>query len=161
LDSEQHVYQATGAPRYHTYSWRWSLRGAPRTKSEEISWGISTNHTYLAPHDLWRVSAPGATVLATGDSFLTSRLRSMAKAGLFIVRSCSPWLGMAVSRRACTPTFSSAKRSSGLTKPIICHPPKISPWPYPYDAAFMVRHDLENFTNEIAAIAAYSAGRID
>src|SRR2546428_9938224 len=32
--------------------------------------------------------------------------------------------------------------------------PKLSPWPYPYDAAFMVRHDLENFTNEIAQIEA-------
>src|SRR4029077_9755841 len=35
--------------------------------------------------------------------------------------------------------------------------PRLSPWPYPYDAAFIVRHDLENFTNEIAVINA-SAG---
>ena len=32
--------------------------------------------------------------------------------------------------------------------------PKLSPWPYPYDAAFMIRHDLENFTNEMAAVQA-------
>src|SRR6185369_765942 len=32
--------------------------------------------------------------------------------------------------------------------------PKLSPWPYPYNAAVMVRHDLENFQNEIAAIEA-------
>ncbi len=30
--------------------------------------------------------------------------------------------------------------------------PKLSPWPYQYDAAFMVRHDLENYTNEVANI---------
>ena len=38
--------------------------------------------------------------------------------------------------------------------------PKLSPWPYQYDAAFMVRHDLENFTNEIAAIEASAQSRI-
>ena len=32
--------------------------------------------------------------------------------------------------------------------------PKVSPWPYQYDAAFMVRHDLEDFTNEVAGIEA-------
>ena len=32
--------------------------------------------------------------------------------------------------------------------------PKVSPWPYAYDAAFVLRRDLENFTNEIAAVAA-------
>jgi hypothetical protein len=31
---------------------------------------------------------------------------------------------------------------------------KLSPWPYPYDAALMVRHDLEDFANEIAGIEA-------
>ena len=31
---------------------------------------------------------------------------------------------------------------------------KLSPWPYPYDAAFMVRHDLENFQDEISNVAA-------
>ena len=32
--------------------------------------------------------------------------------------------------------------------------PKVSPWPYAYDAAFMVRHDLENYTNEMARVSA-------
>ena len=35
--------------------------------------------------------------------------------------------------------------------------PKLSPWPYAYNAAFVVRRDLENFTNEIAAVAASAA----
>src|SRR5262249_32399482 len=39
------------------------------SKSEEISWGISPDHNYLAPHDLWRVFPVTATVLAGGDSF--------------------------------------------------------------------------------------------
>src|SRR5205085_6270976 len=32
--------------------------------------------------------------------------------------------------------------------------PKLSPWPFPYDAALTVRHDLEDFQNEIAGIEA-------
>ena len=30
---------------------------------------------------------------------------------------------------------------------------KMSPWPYPYDAAFMMRHDLEDYADEIAHVA--------
>jgi len=30
---------------------------------------------------------------------------------------------------------------------------KLSPWPYQYDAAFMVRHDLENYVSEIAHVS--------
>src|SRR5207302_617868 len=32
--------------------------------------------------------------------------------------------------------------------------PKLSPWPYQYDAAFMVRHDLEDFDAEVSHIEA-------
>src|SRR5258708_11804282 len=39
------------------------------SKPEEISWGISPNHTYLAPHDLWRGFAPRAPPLATPGRF--------------------------------------------------------------------------------------------
>ena len=35
----------------------------------------------------------------------------------------------------------------------LAHPGgQVSPWPYQYDAAFMVRHDLENYTNLVANI---------
>src|SRR5262249_34699699 len=31
--------------------------------------------------------------------------------------------------------------------------PKLSPWPFPFDSAFIMRHDLEDFSDEIAAIS--------
>jgi hypothetical protein len=43
-------------------------------------------------------------------------------------------------RRAIEWAFESARR------PVA----KLSPWRYPHDAAFMVRHDLENFDREVA-----------
>ena len=44
-----------------------------------------------------------------------------------------------VFRRAIEWAFQSAQR------PVV----KVSPWPYQYNAAFMVRHDLENYANEV------------
>jgi hypothetical protein len=123
-------------------------------KAEEISWGISPAHSYLAPHDLWRVSSPGATVLATGDSFPYLTIKKYGKGWFIYCAQLQPLVGhggfapgmyaYVFFRKA----IEWAYEASNL--PI----PKISPWPYPYDAALMVRHDLENFTNEIAAIAA-------
>src|SRR4051812_16999046 len=36
--------------------------------SEEIPWGISPSHPFLAPHDVWQVTSAGATTLAQGDT---------------------------------------------------------------------------------------------
>jgi VCBS repeat-containing protein len=124
------------------------------TKSEEISWGISPSHSYQGPHDLWRVSAPGSIVLATGDSFPYVTIKQYGKGWFIYCAQLQPLVGhggfapgmyaYVFFRKA----IEWAYEASNL--PI----PKISPWPYPFDAAFMVRHDLENFTNEIAAVAA-------
>src|SRR6185369_17128798 len=32
--------------------------------------------------------------------------------------------------------------------------PKVSPWPYAYNAAFMVRHDLEDYADQVTGIEA-------
>ena len=45
-----------------------------------------------------------------------------------------------IFRRAIEWAFESAQQ------PVV----RLSPWPYQYDAAFMVRHDLENYVSEIA-----------
>src|SRR5436190_4853682 len=39
------------------------------TSAEEIPWGISPSHPFLAPHDLWQVQATNGVVLAQGDAF--------------------------------------------------------------------------------------------
>ena len=126
--------------------------------SEEISWGISPSHPFLAPHDLWKVQVDsGAVVVTTGDSYPFLVVKPFGK-GYFIYHAAlQPLIGHGgwapgmyaymIFRRAIEWAFESANL------PI----PKLSPWPYPYDAALMVRHDMENYTNAIAAIEA-SAG---
>src|ERR1051325_12233073 len=124
------------------------------SRSEEISWGISPNHNFLAPHDVWRVASSGATVLATGDSLPYLLVKKYGKGWFIYCAQLQPLVGHGgvapgmyadvVFRRAIEWAF----EANFLAVP------KLSPWPYEYDAAFMVRHDLENFTNEVAAVAA-------
>jgi hypothetical protein len=124
------------------------------SSSDEISWGTSPSHPFMAAHDVWQVIATDATVLMAGEvsPFLT--IKPYGK-GYFIYESAfQPLLGHGgfapgmyaylILRRSIEWAFASA------SIPV----PKLSPWPYQYDAAFMVRHDLENFTNEIANIEA-------
>jgi hypothetical protein len=124
------------------------------TSADEIPWGISPSHPFLAPHDLWRVQASDATVLAQGDSSPYLCVKQYGKGYFIYYAGFQPLIGHSgfapgmyaytIIRKSIEWAFESANL------PI----PKLSPWPYQYDAAMMVRHDLENFTNEIAAIEA-------
>jgi len=124
------------------------------SSAEEISWGISPSHPFLAPHDVWQVEAGDATVIASGGAYPFLLVKPFGK-GYFIYHAAfQPLIGHGgfgpgmyaymIFRRAIEWAFESA------SLPV----PKLSPWPYEYDAAFMVRHDIENFTNEIAAVEA-------
>ena len=99
-------------------------------------------------------AASNATVLAAGDNYPFLVVKPFGK-GYFIYHAAfQPLLGHGgfapgmyaymIFRRAIEWAFQSANL------PV----PKLSPWPYPYDAAFMIRHDLENYTNEMANIQA-------
>ncbi|HRT58357.1 MAG TPA: hypothetical protein P5038_17160, partial [Candidatus Paceibacterota bacterium] len=125
--------------------------------SEEIVWGVSPSHPFIAPHDIWRVQTNGATVLgrASSSGLPPSLLVRPYGKGCFIYYApMQPLIGHGgfaptlysylIFRRAIEWAFETARM------PI----PKVSPWPYQYDAAFMVRHDLENYTNLIANIEA-------
>lgn len=124
------------------------------SSSEEIPWGISPSHPFLAPHDIWQVQAADATVLAQGDVYPFLTIKPYGKGYFIYCAAFQPLIGHSgfapsmyayvIFRRAIEWAFESANL------PVL----KLSPWPYQYDAAFMVRHDLENFTNEIAAIEA-------
>jgi VCBS repeat-containing protein len=127
------------------------------SSAEEIPWGVSPDHNFLAPHDLWQVQVSNATVLAQADAFPYLTIKPYGK-GYFIYHAgFQPLVGhggfapgmyaYVIFRRAIEWAFESAKL------PV----PKLSPWPYQYDAAFMLRHDLENFTNEIASIETSAA----
>ena len=134
------------------------------TYAEEISWGTCANsRDYSGPHPIWSASASAAQVLATGDDYVLPYITvNPYGSGYFIYDAAlQPLLahggngpGMyayLIFRRAIEWAFESAQR------PVV----KLSPWPYSYDAAFMVRHDLENFVGEISNIsgsAQYEAG---
>lgn len=122
------------------------------SSSEEIPWGISPDHPFLAPHDVWRVTATDATVLAQGDTSPFLTIKQYGKGYFIYCAAFQPLMGHSgfapstyayvIFRRAIEWAFES------FNMPV----PRISPWPYQYEAALMVRHDLENFTNEVAAI---------
>jgi len=124
------------------------------SSSEEIPWGISPSHPFLAPHDIWQVQAGDATVLAQGDATPFLTVKPYGKGYFIYCASFQPLIGHSgfapgmyayvIFKRAIEWAF----EASNLPLP------KLSPWPYQYDAAFMIRHDLENFTNEIAVIDA-------
>lgn len=124
------------------------------SSSDEIPWGISPSHPFLAPHDIWQVQAADATVLAQGDAYPFLTVKPYGNGYFIYCSAFQPLIGHSgfapsmyayvILRRAIEWAFESANL------PL----PKLSPWPYQYDAALMVRHDLENFTNEIAAIEA-------
>ena len=122
--------------------------------SEEIPWGISPGHPFLAPHDIWRVRATTATVLANGDATPFLTIKPYGKGYFIYCAAFQPLVGHSgfapgmyayvIVRRAIEWAFESSQL------PVT----RLSPWPYQYDAAWMIRHDLENFTNEIAALEA-------
>ena len=127
------------------------------TYSEEINWGISPNHPFQGPHDLWQVQPSDATVLAWGDSYPYLVVKPYGKGYFIYDAAMQPLVGhggfapgmysYAILRKSIEWAFESAKL------PV----PKLSPWPFAYDAALMVRHDLEDFQSEIADVEA-SAG---
>ncbi len=120
--------------------------------SEEISWGTDPTHSYMAPHDVWQVNAGAATVLAAGDNYPYITINQYGKGYVIYDAAFQPVIGHGgfapgmyaymIFRRSVEWAFQSANL------PV----PKLSPWPYQYDAAFMERHDLENYTNEIEQI---------
>ena len=120
--------------------------------SEEISWGYSPSHVFLAPHDVWQVQAGGATVLAHGDTYPYLLIKQYGKGYFIYDAAFEPLVGHGgfapgmymymIFRRSIEWAFES------VNLPVL----KLSPWPYKYDSAFMVRHDLENFGNEIADV---------
>ncbi|MGD0263071.1 MAG: Ig-like domain-containing protein, partial [Verrucomicrobiota bacterium] len=129
------------------------------TYADEINWGTCANgRTNYGPHPIWEVSATTATTLARGDyacpnpscPYITV---NPCGSGWFIYDAAMQPLvchggngpGMysyLIFRRAIEWAFQSAQQ------PVV----RLSPWPYRYDAAYMVRHDLENYVGEIANV---------
>ncbi|HVV72924.1 MAG TPA: Ig-like domain-containing protein, partial [Verrucomicrobiae bacterium] len=127
---------------------RWRMPNA----ADEISSGVSPNHSLTSDHLLWEVVPSDATVLAQGDSTPYLLVKAYGK-GVFIYDAATqPLMGhggwapsmysYVIFRRAIEWAFELNKL------PV----PKLSPWPYAYNAVMNVRHDFENWSNAITAI---------
>ena len=133
------------------------------SSSDEISWPVYTRFSGEdpdatdpgLPHMVWQVQANGATVIAQGDGNAPYLLVKPYGKGYFIYDAAmQPLLGhggwapgmyaYSILRNAIQWAFQSA----GL--PVV----KSSPWPYPYNAAVMFRHDMEAIPTNIISIEA-------
>jgi uncharacterized repeat protein (TIGR02543 family) len=131
--------------------------------SEDISWGVSPEHLHQAYHYLWQVTVGDATEI-TSTSHSPYLLTKAYGQGRFIYDAgLQPLVGhgghapgmyaYSIFRNAIAWAFEVA------SLPLM----RVSPWPYAYNAAYMVRHDLENsqwaITNiEESAQAEHSVG---
>ena len=123
--------------------------------AEQISWGTAGGQIHVA-HFVWQVNAADAEVIANGkmDSEDVPLLATkICGEGRFIYHGAlQPLIGhggydngmysYVIYRRAIEWAFEAAD------VPIV----KLSPWRYPYDAAFVVRHDFENTPSLILSI---------
>ncbi len=125
----------------------------PQT-SEEINWGIDPYHNFSYPHDAWEIQASDATVLATGDLYPYYTVKQYGKGYFIYAASFNPLV--------CTGGFGPGANVYLIFRHAIewafqnsnLPVPRLSPWPYQYDAAFIMRHDLENFPDHITNIEA-------
>ena len=125
--------------------------------SEDISWGTSPHPGSQAEietyHYIWQVTPGNATVIATGDGTLPYITTTPYGQGQFIYDAAmQPLMGFGgfspgmyaygIFRNAIQWAFQSANIPLA----------KVSPWPYQYNAAYMVRHDLEDYQSDISEI---------
>jgi hypothetical protein len=129
----------------------WQLPSA----ADEISWPESV-HVANPPtsllHPQWQVQPAGASVLAQGDAYPYLLIKSYGKGYFIYLSAMQPMIahggwapGMysyVIIRNAIQEAFAAAQM------PI----PRISAWPYKYDAAVVFRHDMEAIPQFIQSI---------
>lgn len=131
-----------------TLRWRMPLT------SDDISWGISPSHPMEGSHYAWQVDAPGATVIANGDQGPYLTVSSYGYGNIIYDSAMNPLVGFGglapsmysygIFRNAIQWAFEAANL------PLI----RLSPWPYSYNSAYMVRHDFEDYQDAITSIEA-------
>jgi hypothetical protein len=121
--------------------------------AEEIPLGTTGKRVYDLGHYAWRVRAADAEVLALGSfaaPFLTTK--HFGHGRFIYIAALQPLIGhggldagmysYVIFRRAVEWAFAAANI------PLV----KLSPWRFQHDAALMVRHDFENFSDMIRLI---------
>jgi hypothetical protein len=122
--------------------------------ADEISWGTSPNYLINQGHLIWQVTASNAQVLAQGDTKPYLTINAFGSGSVIYIAAMEPFLGhggnapgmfaYGILRNAILGAF------AAYNLPV----PKLSPWPYAYNAALTVRHDLENLQSQIGSVAA-------
>jgi hypothetical protein len=122
--------------------------------ADEISWGTSPSYSLNQGHLIWQVTASSAIVLAQGDTRPYLTLNSFGSGTVIYLAAMEPFLAhggnapglfaYGILRNAIAGAFASCNL------PV----PKLSPWPFAYNAALTVRHDLENLQSQISSVAA-------
>ena len=149
---ENRIFTKAGENRITDHIPLGSLNWYLPLTSEEIPLGTTTNHVVHKDHYAWAVDVIDANVLATGSSgpLLATKVNGN---GRFIYYGImQPLIGLGgndsgmysylIFRNAIEWAFEQANL------PIV----KLSPWRYPYDSAFIVRHDFENDASLIQSI---------
>lgn len=123
----------------------------PRMASD-ISGGTTPNYSGPGGHLFWVVQPGDATVVALGDASPYITVKHYGKGWFIYDAALQPLIGhgglapgmyaYGIFRNAIQWAFETAKL------PVT----KLSPWPYPYDAALVIRHDLQDFQTEIGDI---------
>lgn len=131
-----------------TLRWRMPLT------SDDVSWGTSPSHGMEGSHYAWQVIASNATVIANGDQGPYLTVTPYGSGTMIYYSAMQPLLGFGglapsmysygIFRNAIEWAFESENL------PII----RLSPWPYLYNSAYMVRHDFENYQDAITNIEA-------
>jgi hypothetical protein len=127
------------------------------SSAEDSPWGIYPHPGNPTPASLvWQVRAGDATVLAAGDVYPSLLDKQFGRGHFLYYAPLQPLLGNGgwapgmyaylIFRNAIQWAFESAKLPLA----------RLSPWPYPYDAALVVRHDLENSQAEISSIESFA-----
>ncbi|MDD5139753.1 MAG: immunoglobulin domain-containing protein [Verrucomicrobiales bacterium] len=120
--------------------------------AEDIPLGTSPSHPVNHNHLVWQVQAGDATVVANGNTYPYLLVKPFGK-GYFIYHAAmQPLIGHSgwdsgtyaylVFRKAIEWAFANANQ------PV----PRLSPWPYSYNAAAMFRHDMEDIEDLITNI---------
>jgi hypothetical protein len=124
----------------------------------DTPYGISPDHAPNVMHLAWQVQPSDATVIASGsmsgNTFPYLLVKQFGKGYFIYDAAMQPLIGhggfdngmysYVIFKKTIEWAFESAKL------PV----PKLSPWPYPYNAAVIFRHDMEDFPDFINAIEA-------
>ena len=122
-------------------------------QSDELT-SLTPNETppEVLPYLTWQVQASGAAAIAEGDLYPNMLVKQFGKGYFIYYSSMQPLIGhggwapstyaYSIFRNAIEWAF----QSNNL--PVV----KLSPWPYPYKAAVMFRHDLEAIPSLINSV---------